>query len=117
MKENDLDRHLLNSGAQKSDGKRFSFLSDITGSLSKILQKVNAIMHDIDNSKPYKIDYSHVDEEYIAHGIGDIDEFCSCYTFGCSLIQGFVNDKAAKQAHYEEVREYLWRKKRKGLIG
>jgi len=116
MKDNDLDRHLLNSGAQKSDGKRFNFLSGITSSLSKMLQKVNGIMHDIDNSKPYKIDYSHVDEEYIAHGIGDIDEFCSGYTFGCSLLQGFVNDKAAKQAHYEEVREYLWRKKRKGLI-
>ncbi len=116
MKKIDMDKALLNSGAEKSDGKRFGFLSGIGQGLEKMLEKVNTIMHQIDNSKPYTIDFSHVDEKYLAHGVGDIDEFCSAYTFGCSMIHGFVNDKVAKQAHYEEVREYLWEKKRKGLI-
>ncbi len=116
MKEFDMDRNLLNSGEKKSDGKRFGFLSGIGQGLDKMLKKVNAILHDIDNSKPYKIDFPHVDEEYLVHGVGDIDEFCSGYTFGISMAQGFVNDKAAKQAHYEEIRVYLWEKKRKGLI-
>ena len=116
MKKLDMDRELLNSGEQKSDGKRFGFLNGISDGLDIMLKKVNTIMRLIDNSKPYQIDYRHVDQEYLAHGVGDIDEFCSGYTFGCSMIYGFVNDKAAKQAHYEEVREYLWKKKRKGLI-
>jgi len=116
MKKIDMDQNLLKSGVKKSDGKRFGFLTGIGEGLDRMLKKVNMIVHQIDNSKPYKIDYSHVDEKYIDHGVGDIDEFCSAYTFGCSMIQGFINDKAAKQAHYEEVRAYLWEKKRKGLI-
>ena len=116
MKKIDIDGELLNNGIKKTDGKRFGFLNDLGEGLGKMLRKVNEIIHQIDDSKPYRIDFKHVDREYLAHGVGDIDEFCCGYSFGCSMIEGFVNDKAAKQANYEEVRAYLWEKKRKGLI-
>jgi len=112
----DFDKLRLEETGEKSDGKRFGYLSNITKGLDKMLQKVNHVMHDIDESKPYTLDLGLVDSEYSKVGIGDIDEFSTNHAFSLSLIQGFSSDKVAQQACYEEIRAYLWEKKKKGEI-
>ncbi|GMN12125.1 hypothetical protein MTsPCn9_34380 [Croceitalea sp. MTPC9] len=71
-------------------------------------------MHDIDESKPYDLDFSVVDSEYLKLGVGDIDEFSNNHAFSLSMIQGFTQDKVAQHACYEEIRNYLWEKRGTG---
>ena len=112
----DLDKLRLEKTGEKSDGKRFGFLKSITKGVDIFLQKANNIMHDIDESKPYQLDFSLVDREYLKVGVGDIDEFSNNHAFGLSLMQGFSKDKAVQHACYEEIRSYLWEKKKKGKL-
>jgi hypothetical protein len=113
MKKNN---HLHSSPSQKTDGKRFDFLTGTGEKLDRMLQRGNDILDLMRDSKPYHLDYKEIDREYLAHGIGDIDEFASSYIFGWSMKNGFMSDKPIKQAAYEEVREYLWNKKELGEI-
>lgn len=112
----DLDKLRLEKTGKKSDGKRFGHLNNITKGIDMMLQKVNHMMHDIDESKPYTIDFGLVEREYLKIGVGDIDEFSTNHAFSLSLIQGFSADKVAQQACYEEIRNYLWEKKKSGKI-
>jgi len=112
----DLDKLRLEKTGDKSDGKRFGFLKSITKGVDMMLQKANNIMHDIDESKPYELDFGLVDSEYLKVGVGDIDEFSTNHAFSLSLIQGFSGDKVAQQACYEEIRNYLWDKKKAGKL-
>lgn len=112
----DLDKARLSRDEQKSDGKRFSFLSSLGKNVDAMLQKVNGIMHDIDEAKPYTIDFSLVEREYLKVGVGDIDEFSSNHAFSLSLIGDFADNKPAQQACYEEIRDHLWAKKKKGEV-
>lgn len=112
----DLDKLRLEKTGEKSDGKRFGFFKSITKGVDMMLQKANNIMHDIDESKPYELDFSLVDSEYLKVGVGDIDEFSNNHAFSLSMIQGFSSDKAVQHACYEEIRNYLWEKKKNGEI-
>lgn len=100
-----------------SDGKRFGFLNRFTKGIGDLLQKVNIVLDQVGESKPYKIDYQQVEQQYLKLGLGDIDEFASSYTLGWAMLNDFINDKVIKQAVYEEVRVYLWKKKESGEIG
>ncbi|MDE3744083.1 hypothetical protein [Maribacter polysaccharolyticus] len=104
------------SESMRTDGKRFNFLSGAGKKLDVMLQKVNDLMDLMRDSKPYRLDYKDIDKGYQAHGVGDIDEFASSYVFGWSMKYGYLNDKPIKQAAYEEVRDYLWKKKERGEI-
>jgi hypothetical protein len=113
MKKHEIDR---SSKSLKTDGKRFNFLSGVGGKLDMMLQKVNDIMDMMTDSKPYRLDFKEIDQEYQEHGVGDIDEFASSYFFGWSMKNRFLSDKPIKQAAYEDVRKYLWDKKELGEI-
>lgn len=104
------------SKSERTDGKEYNFLRDAGSKLNFMLQKVNDLMDLMTDSKPYKLDFNHVEKEYFAHGIGDIDEFASSYVFGWAMKNGFLNDKPIKQAAYQDVRNYLWDKKELGEI-
>ena len=91
-----------------SDGTRFGFLNRASKGFNNVLQKVNMILHEVADSKPYTIDYQEVEKQYLELGYGDIDEFSSSYTLGWAMLNDFINDNVIKQAVYEEVRTYLW---------
>lgn len=93
-----------------SDGTRFGFINRLQTGVGELLRKVNALLYQVADSKPYQLDYKEVEEKYYELGFGDIDEFASSYTFGWAMINDFVNDKVVKQAVYEEIRVYLWQK-------
>lgn len=94
--------------AHKTDGKRFGFLNAKDRTQIEILEEINFILQLPSDGKPYMFNYKDVDEKYLLHGVGDIDEFSRSYTFGWAILNGFINDRIVKQAVYEEIRNYLW---------
>lgn len=85
-----------------------------------MFQRVNQLLYMVARSKPYAIDHEHLEKEYLAHGVGDIDEFASNYTVSWSfkvlIEEGKEMNRPSKQAFYEEVRDHLWQKKINGQI-
>ncbi|MBC30747.1 MAG: hypothetical protein CMH48_07855 [Muricauda sp.] len=112
----DLDKLHLKKTGKKSDGKRFGFIKVFTKRIDKLLQNVNVLVDEVNESKPYEIDFNVVEREYLNLGVGDIDEFSNNHAFSLSLLQGFSHDKEAQHACYETIRHYLWEKKKNGEI-
>ncbi|TMM58192.1 hypothetical protein FEE95_01840 [Maribacter algarum] len=115
MKKTDSEMSHLKK-AIPSDGTRFGFVNRLQTGVGELFQKVNTLLYQVADSKPYHLDYKEVEEKYYELGFGDIDEFASSYALGWAMMNDFVNDNVIKQAVYEEVRIHLWQKREQGEI-
>jgi len=89
----------------KIDKSRFGFLRVEGSLLDKALQHVNMIIHGINDSKPYTLDWEHILSEYDKLGVGDVAEFASGYAFGWHAMNGKLSNDVSKEAMYIEIIE------------
>lgn len=93
----------------KIDKSRFGFLKGEGSLFEKMLQRVNILIQDINDSRPYQLDWEHILSEYDRLGVGDVCEFASGYAFGWHAMNGKLSDDVSKQAMYIEIIEGIVR--------
>lgn len=93
----------------KIDKSRFGFLKGEGSLFEKMLQRVNILIQNINDSRRYQLDWEHILSEYDRLGVGDVCEFASGYAFGWHAMNGKLSDDVSKQAMYIEIIEGIVR--------
>ena len=104
-----------------TNGTRFNFVKGAVGTFNTkfgdTLKRLNKILYGVVEAKPYSFDWQHILKVYQTNCAGgDIDEFCSSYVHGYSMLHNFLNDSAVKEAMYVELRANLIAKRISGDI-
>lgn len=97
------------------NGTQFGFINEFGNKLKELNYKVGRLIDGFNNEELYMIDYENLIKEYWELGVGDIDEFCSSYTFGRHIGQPF-DSQESREAMYLKIRDFLWDLKRNGHL-
>ncbi len=104
-----------------TNGTQFNFVKGAVGvintKLGETLKRLNQILYGVVEAKPYSFDWDYIIKEYnTTCAGGDIDEFCSSFVHGYSMMNNFLSDDVIKEAMYVELRANLIAKRVSGEI-
>ncbi|WP_136468009.1 hypothetical protein [Flagellimonas onchidii] len=100
-----------------NNGTEFSFFKAVGDKLGDALQRLNSILFGVVEAKQNTFNWDYIILEYNERCAGgDLDEFCSCYVTGYSMMFDFSHDKVAQEAMYLELRAHLLVKRIKGEV-
>jgi len=94
--------------------EEFSFLEGTWKQLTKLNQKINQLIDNLNNEKTYIINYSNVKRSFMEEienyknnpELIDIEEFSMNYSFGYHSCNN-IDDVFSKEAMFMEIKTYL----------
>lgn len=87
----------------KINRKRFNFLNGVKSKMDYALHSANIIIHGINESRPYALDWDSVLMDYDKIGSHDVAEFSYNYVFGWHVCNKSLSNEVSKQMMYNDI--------------